>query len=290
MARFRLFASQPPPRPLAGQTAVITGAGSGIGRALAIRLSAHGCPVAIVDAGAETLEETAAMLSGPALTRQLDVRDRQGQFAFAADVAAWAQTPIGAVFNNAGVGVSATVADASPEDDEWLLSVNVDGVINGVRAFLPLLLEQRSGSIVNTSSVFGLAGIPYQSAYCASKFAVRGFTESLRHELVGTGVRAATVHPGGVKTNIARNARIHADPRGLDRTHEQIAAEFEAITRTTPERAAEIIHRGVDAGKARILVGPDAYVFDVLTRIAPTNYFRILSKVEPFRSMSPAGK
>lgn len=290
MARFRLFASQPPPRALAGQTAVITGAGSGIGRALAIRLSAHGCPVAIVDVGAETLEETAAMLAGPTLTRQLDVRDRQGQFAFAADVAAWTQTPIGAVFNNAGVGVSATVADASPEDDEWLLSVNVDGVINGVRAFLPLLLEQRSGSIVNTSSVFGLAGIPYQSAYCASKFAVRGFTESLRHELVGTGVRAVTVHPGGVKTNIARNARIHADPRGLDRTQEQIAAEFEAVTRTTPERAAEIIHRGVDAGKARILVGPDAYVFDVLTRIAPTNYFRILSKLEPFRAMSPAGK
>jgi NAD(P)-dependent dehydrogenase (short-subunit alcohol dehydrogenase family) len=262
---------------------VITGAGSGIGRALALRLSAHGCPVAIVDADEDALQETAAALAGPVMTRTLDVRDRHGQLAFAAEVAEWAPAPIGAVFNNAGVALSSTVTDASPEDDEWLLAVNFDGVIHGVRAFLPLLLKQGSGAIVNTSSVFGLAGIPYQSAYCASKFAVRGFTESLRHELAGTGVRAITVHPGGVRTNIVRNGRMHADPRGLNRTREEMAAEFEANVRTTPERAAEIIHRGVDAGRTRILVGPDAYLFDVLTRIAPTNYFRILSLLPPFR-------
>jgi NAD(P)-dependent dehydrogenase (short-subunit alcohol dehydrogenase family) len=262
------------PPPLAGRTAVITGAGSGIGRALAVRLSAHGCPVAIVDANENALEETAAMLAGPALVRQLDVRDRQGNLVLAADVAAWAPAPIGAVFNNAGVALSSSVAD-----DEWLLSINLDGVVHGVRAFLPLLLEQDSGAIVNTSSVFGLAGIPHQSAYCASKFAVRGFTESLRHELVGTGVRAITIHPGGVKTNIVRNGRINSDPQGLGRSEDELAADFEALSPTTPERAAEIIHRGVDAGKARILVGPDAYLFDALVRITPTHYYTVLDKL-----------
>jgi NAD(P)-dependent dehydrogenase (short-subunit alcohol dehydrogenase family) len=197
----------------------------------------------------------------------------------AADVAAWAPAPIGAVFNNAGVALSSSVADASPEDDEWLLSINLDGVVHGVRAFLPLLLEQDSGAIVNTSSVFGLAGIPHQSAYCASKFAVRGFTESLRHELVGTGVRAITIHPGGVKTNIVRNGRINSDPQGLGRSEDELAADFEALSPTTPERAAEIIHRGVDAGKARILVGPDAYLFDALVRITPTHYYTVLDKL-----------
>jgi short-subunit dehydrogenase len=152
--------------------------------------------------------------------------------------------------------------------------------VHGCRAFLPILIEQDSGAIVNTSSVFGLAGIPSQTAYCASKFAVRGFTESLRHELHDTGVRAVTVHPGGVRTNIARNARIHGDPRGLGRTKDEMAAEFDAIVRTSPERAAEIIHKGVDAGKSRILVGPDAYLFDAITRLAPTNYWRVIDVLE----------
>ena len=273
-------------RPLAGQSVVITGAASGIGRALAKRMSEHGSPVAIVDQDTDGLEETAATIDTPILAERLDVRDRQAQLVFAAKVAKWAPAPIGAVFNNAGVAVASTVAAASIEDDEWLHSINFGGVVNGVRAFLPILLEQRSGAIVNTSSVFGLAGIPHQSAYCASKFAVRGFTESLRHELAGTGVRAITVHPGGVKTNIARSARMHTDPRGLDRTREQVADEFEALARTTPERAAEIIHAGVDAGKARILVGPDAYVFDFLTRLTPTHYWTALEKLQGLATRS----
>jgi NADP-dependent 3-hydroxy acid dehydrogenase YdfG len=268
------------PQPLAGQTVVVTGAASGIGRALAVRLSNAGSPVAIVDANEAGLEETAASLPGPSLVRPLDVRDRQGQFAFAADVKEWAPAPIGAVFNNAGVALSSTVAAASVEDDEWLHAINFEGVVHGVRAFLPILLEQRSGAIVNTSSVFGLAGIPHQSAYCAAKFAVRGFTESLRHELKDTGVRAITIHPGGVKTNIARNARMHTDPRGLGRSKDEMADEFEALVRTSPDRAAAIIHKGVDAGKARILVGPDAYVFDWLTRLTPTHYYTVLDRLE----------
>lgn len=275
-------------QPLAGQTVVVTGAASGIGRALAQRLSAHGCATAIVDANAEALEETATSLGGPVLSQELDVRDRQGQFAFAARVKEWAPAPIGAVFNNAGVAVSSTVAGGSIEDDEWLHAINFEGVVHGVRAFLPILLEQRTGAVVNTSSVFGLAGVPHQSAYCASKFAVRGFTEALRHELEGTGVRAVTVHPGGVKTNIARNGRLHTDPRGLGRTREQLADEFEALVRTTPERAAEIIHKGVDAGKARILVGPDAYLFDFITRLTPSHYWTVLSRLDTLAARSAA--
>jgi NADP-dependent 3-hydroxy acid dehydrogenase YdfG len=267
------------PRPLAGQTVVITGAGSGMGRALAQRLSRKGSPVAICDANEVTLRETEATLDGPVLARKLDVSDRQGQMAMAAEVRAWAPAPIGAVFNNAGVALSQTVAEGAPEDDDWLHAINFEGVVHGTRAYLPILLEQRSGTIVNTSSVFGLAGIPTQSAYCASKFAVRGYTESLRHELKGTGVRAVTVHPGGIKTNIARNGRMKADPRGLGRDRDALVAEFDAITRTTSDQAAAIIHKGVDAGKGRILVGADAHLFDAITRITPTHYYRVLDAV-----------
>ena len=264
-----------------GRTAYVSGAASGIGRATAQRLSAHGCPVAIVDQNEAGLQETADSLSGPHLARKLDVRDRHAQMAFAAEVREWAPAPIGMVFNNAGVAASQTVSDGSIEDAEWVFQINFEGVVNGVLAFLPILLEQNSGVIVNTSSVFGLVGMPTQAAYCASKFAVRGFTESLRQELRGTGVHAVTVHPGGVKTNIARSARYKTDPMGLGLTHDEAAARFERLAGTTPERAAEIIHRGVQAGKSRVLVGPDAYVFDALARLAPTRYYSVFAALEP---------
>jgi NADP-dependent 3-hydroxy acid dehydrogenase YdfG len=276
--------------PLACQPAVITGAASGIGRSLARRLSQAGSPVAIADIDETGLKDTARSLPGPVLIRVLDVRDAADQHRFAAEVRewrpAWPNTArpgaarLGAVFNNAGVAVASSVLDADPGDDEWLRQTNFDGVVNGTRAFLPLLVEQDDGVIVNTSSVFGLLGMPYQSAYCASKFAVRGFTEALRQELRGTGVRAVTVHPGGITTNIARNARVRQDPEGRGRTREQMAADFEAITMTSPDKAAEIICRGVERGKARILVGPDAYVFDALARIAPTHYYDIMARFE----------
>ncbi|MGW5110567.1 SDR family NAD(P)-dependent oxidoreductase [Nocardia sp. NPDC004123] len=266
-------------RPLSGHPVMITGAASGIGRGLAQLLSRRGSPVAIADIDAEGLKQTAASLSGPVLTRVLDVRDAADQLAFADEVREWLPAPLAAVFNNAGVAVSSSVLDSVPADDEWLRQINFDGVVNGTRAFLPILVEQGSGAIVNTSSVFGLAGMPYQSAYCAAKFAVRGFTDALRQELRGTGVSAVTVHPGGIRTNIARNGRVRKDPEGKGRTHEQMAAEFEAMTMTTPEQAAEIICRGVERGKARVLVGPDAYLFDTLARVTPTHYFDVLSVV-----------
>lgn len=264
---------------IAGRPVMITGAASGIGRGLARRLSRLGSPVAIADVDEAGLKETAASLTGPVLSRVLDVGDADDQRRFAGEVREWLPAPLSAVFNNAGVGVASTVLDAHPEDDAWLHEINFWGVVYGTRAFLPILVEQGDGVIVNTSSVFGLLGMPHQSAYCASKFAVRGFTESLRQELRGTGVRAVTVHPGGITTNIARNARIRSDPEGLGRTKEQIAAQFEALTMTSPDRAAAIIHAGVERGKARILVGPDAYVFDALARIAPTHYYSVISRV-----------
>jgi NADP-dependent 3-hydroxy acid dehydrogenase YdfG len=272
-------------RIIAGRAVMITGAASGIGRSLAQRLSRSGSPAAIADIDDSGLKETARSLRGPVLTRVLDVRDAADVNRFAAEVREWLSSlangaPLAAVFNNAGVAVASSVLDADPGDDEWLRQTNFDGVVNGTRAFLPILVDQDDGVIVNTSSVFGLVGMPYQSAYCASKFAVRGFTDALRQELRGTGVSAVTVHPGGITTNIARNARVRKDPQGRGRSHAQMAADFEAITMTTPDKAAEIICRGVEQGKARILVGPDAYVFDALARIAPTHYYDIMTRFE----------
>ncbi len=269
-------------RTISGRTVVITGAASGIGRALAQRLSAHSCPVAIADVDETGLKETEASLHGPAFMRVLDVRDAEAQRDFAGEVRDWAPQPIGAVFNNAGVAVASRVLDAVPEDDQWLWDINFHGVVNGSRAFLPILVEQDEGAIVNTSSVFGLVGMPGQSAYCSAKFAVRGFTDALRQELRGTGVTAINVHPGGIDTNIVRNARYRKDPEGLGRTQDQMAKEFAAVTMTKPDKAAEIIHRGVEQGKARILVGPDAYMFDALARLTPTNYYEVLGRLQTF--------
>jgi len=263
-------------RTISGRTVVISGAASGIGRGLAQRLSAHGSPVAITDIDERGLKETEASLAGPVLSRVLDVRDAQTQRDFADSVREWTPSRIGAVFNNAGVAVASSVLDADVDDDQWLWDINFHGVVNGTRAFLPILVDQDEGVIVNTSSVYGLAGVPNQSAYCSAKFAVRGFTDALRQELRGTGVSAVNVHPGGINTNIVRNARFRKDPEGRGRTQEQIADEFAAITMTEPDKAAEIIHRGVEAGKARILVGPDAYLFDILTRVTPTHYYDVL--------------
>jgi NAD(P)-dependent dehydrogenase (short-subunit alcohol dehydrogenase family) len=265
---------------LRGRTVVVTGAGSGIGRALALRLSGQGCPVAICDANADGLADTADRIAGPVLAERLDVRDRTAQMAWAAKVADWAPAPLGAVINNAGVTVMQRAADGAPEDDEWCFDVNFWGVVHGTRAFLPILLEQDDGAIVNVSSIFGLIGWPTQSAYCASKFAVRGYTESLRHELRETGVRAIAVHPGGIATPIAEHARFHVDDRGrTDRT--QIEREFGRVARTSPERAAATIQRGIESGRKRILVGGDAHILAALSRAAPVRYMLPIRLLEP---------
>jgi NAD(P)-dependent dehydrogenase (short-subunit alcohol dehydrogenase family) len=265
---------------VAGRTCVVTGAASGIGRGLALRLAEHGCPVALCDWNDEGLEETASMIGGPVLTRKLDVRDRQAQMVFASDVRDWAPEPFGMVVNNAGVDVSQTVADAAVEDDEWVIDVNFWGVIHGSRAFLPLLLEQGDGALVNISSVFGLMGWPTQSAYCAAKFGVRGWTEALRHELRDSKVRAVTVHPGGIDTNIVDNSRFHVDDLGRT-DKDQMVSEFKNVARTSPAKAAKTIQTGVEKGKDRILIGADAAFLSGLTRVFPVRYFDVIKRLEP---------
>jgi len=265
---------------IAGRTCVVTGAGSGIGRALAVRLSRAGCPVAICDWNEQGLGETAEQITGPVLQRKLDVRDRQGQMSWAAEVSGWAPAPFGMVVNNAGVTVSQRAAEAAAEDDEWVIDVNFWGVIHGTRAFLPLLLAQGDGAIVNVSSIFGLVGWPTQSAYCASKGAVRGYTESLRHELRDSSVRAIAVHPGGVATHIVDNARFHVDDRG-NTDKSALQRDFNNVARTSPERAATTIQRGVERGKSRILVGRDAAILSLLVRLAPVRYYDVIHRLEP---------
>lgn len=264
--------------PLAGRTVVVTGAGSGIGRAVAQRVARDGCPVAIVDWDEEGLRATEDSIDGPVLAQKLDVRDRQGQLAWAATVREWAPAPIGLVLNNAGVTVAQTVADGSPEDDEWVHDVNFWGVVHGTRAWLPVLVEQGSGTIANVSSLFGIIAFPNQSMYCATKFAVRGYTEALKHELRGTGVRAVAIHPGGIKTNIVRNARFHADDLG-GTDHGKFMRDFDKMARTSPEKAAATIQRGVEAQAGRILVGPDAKGLSLVARIAPVRYFDVVDRL-----------
>jgi NAD(P)-dependent dehydrogenase (short-subunit alcohol dehydrogenase family) len=272
------------PTPLASRTAVITGAGSGMGRALAQLLARRGCPVAIFDIDEAGLAETERLVGGSGervFSRRLDVSDRDAQLALAAEVREWSPAPLGAVFNNAGVTLSQTIEDVSDEDFRWIVDVNFWGVVHGTKAYLPWLLEQDSGAVVNTSSIFGIVAWPTQGTYNATKFAVRGFTEALRHELRATGVLAVAVHPGGVGTNIVRNARFYVDDRGAA-DHEQLQLDFARVARLSPDRAAEIIVGGVERGRGRVLVGSDARAVDLLQRLVPERYFDVVERLEPF--------
>jgi short-subunit dehydrogenase len=180
------------------------------------------------------------------------------------------------VVNNAGVGLIGTVEEMTWDELDWMMGINFWGVVHGTKAFLPSLIASGDGHLVNISSVFGFVGVPTQSAYNAAKFAVRGFTEALRQEMLIAGhpVAVSCVHPGGIKTNIARDARA-TEERERTRDREKDAADFARAARTTPEQAAKIILRGVDRKKARILVGPDAYIFDAVARTTGSGYQRV---------------
>jgi NAD(P)-dependent dehydrogenase (short-subunit alcohol dehydrogenase family) len=254
-----------------GATAVITGAGSGIGRALAVDLAIRGAQLAVSDVDDAGLEETVARCAAvPGAGRMrgyhLDVADRKAVLDHADDVMRDFGT-VNLVINNAGVAVGATVEEMAWEDIDWLMGINFWGVVHGTKAFLPYLIASGDGHLVNVSSVFGLIGAPSQSAYNAAKFAVRGFTEALRQEMLiqRQPVVVSCVHPGGIRTNIARSGRFGDDK-------EMQAAQFDKIARTTPEKAARIILRGVDREKARILVGLDAYAIAALPRLLGASY------------------
>ncbi|MCG8668169.1 MAG: SDR family NAD(P)-dependent oxidoreductase [Pseudomonadales bacterium] len=266
----------------ANKVAAITGAGSGIGRALAISLANQGCHVAISDVDEKGLQETVSLLGNVSVkvTHQLvDVADKDAVYAWAEQVVA-DHGYVNIIMNNAGVALGDTVENMKYDDFEWLMNINFWGVVYGTKAFLPYLKQVDEGHIVNISSVFGLIGVPTQSAYNAAKFAVRGFTESLREELEieGSSVSATSVHPGGIKTNIARNSRM-GDVGSITKqnnTVEEAAKQFDKLARTTPDGAAQIILDGVKKNKARVLVGFDAHVIDSMQRLLPTTYQKLL--------------
>jgi len=260
-----------------GKVAAITGAGSGIGQATAIALAKEGCHLAISDISQKSLEDTVELLAGYSVkvsTHVVDVSDRKAVYQYADDVVA-AHGKVNMIMNNAGVGLGETVEKMSYEDFEWLMNINFWGVVYGTKAFLPHLKQTGEGHIINISSIFGIIGVPTQSAYNAAKFAVRGFTESLREELEieRCGVSATSVHPGGVKTNIAKNSRMGDLDMG---SKEDISELFDKIAMTTPESAARIILTGVRKNRRRVLVGADAAVMDTAQRLIPTGYQRVL--------------
>jgi NAD(P)-dependent dehydrogenase (short-subunit alcohol dehydrogenase family) len=256
------------------RVAVITGAGSGIGRALALDLAGRGARLALSDVDEVAVADTAARcekLGAQARGYQLDVSDRAAMTAHADQVVAEFGR-VNLVVNNAGVALMATVEDMSYEDFDWIVGINFWGVVHGTKAFLPHLIASGDGHLVNISSVFGFVGVPTQSAYNATKFAVRGFTEALRQEMLleKRRVGVSCVHPGGIRTNIARDARAPENSTSLQR-----ATDFSRIARTTPEQAAKTILRGVERKRARILIGPDAYVFDAAPRLLGSGYQRL---------------
>jgi NAD(P)-dependent dehydrogenase (short-subunit alcohol dehydrogenase family) len=257
--------------------AVVTGAGSGIGRALAQQLSAAGSALAIADVNEKWLAETAQSLKGkgPVSTHVLDVSNEQAVRDFAADVLA-RHGRVTLLINNAGVALHGTFEEISLDDLRWVMGVNFWGVVYGVKYFLPILKQQPRAQIVNLSSVFGLIAPVGQSAYCSSKFAVRGFTEVIRHELEGTQVFVSCVHPGGIHTDIARHAKLGSHASEAKR--QEAIALFDKITPTSPEDAATRILKGVEKRELRILIGKDARQIDIVQRLRPATYWKIMAK------------
>jgi butyryl-CoA dehydrogenase len=266
---------------LQGRVAAVTGAGSGIGRAVALELARRGCGLAVSDVDGEGLDGTVGLLdamSAQSTHHIVDVADRQAVEDWAGKVVA-EHGRANIIVNNAGVALGATVEAMRYEDLEWLMGINFWGVVHGTKAFLPHLKASGDGHIVNVSSVFGLVGIPSQSAYNAAKFAVRGFTEALRIELdqEGAGVSCTTIHPGGIKTNIARNARFDDETvRMLGQDPDRLADAADRAFLTTPEKAAKVIVAALEGNKRRAFIGPDAHAFRLLSQLPPGVYQNLI--------------
>ena len=260
--------------------AVVTGAASGIGRALAIRLADEGIAgIAISDVNEAGLAETAelAALHGVPISKHVvDVSDLYQMNKFAVETMD-SHGYVTHLINNAGVGLFGTFEHISIEDMRWLMGINFWGVVHGCKVFLPILLAQPEAHIVNISSVFGFIAPEEQSAYCASKFAVRGFTESLRHEYAGTTLHVSSVHPGGVLTNIARNSRL--GEKTPSEWSDQGAKFFDRVAKSTPEHAAEAIINGIKKKNPRILIGKDARAISTFARLFPKHYLRVIERL-----------
>jgi NAD(P)-dependent dehydrogenase (short-subunit alcohol dehydrogenase family) len=266
-------------RTLTDKVVVITGAASGIGRALALDAAARGAVLALSDVDQAGLDETVRLAAGRTLREvrgdPLDVTDREAVAAYAKQVHdRWGRVNV--VVNNAGVALHGDFAEVSYEDFAWVIDVDFWGVVHGTKEFLPYLIDSGDGHLVNVSSLFGLLGMPGQTAYNSAKFAVRGFTEALRQEMLiaGRPVQVSCVHPGGIKTAIARNARAAA---GEDKA---ALAEFfdRRLARMPAEKAAAVILDGVLANRPRIVVGMDAKVLDVAVRLFGSGYQRLTAR------------
>ena len=266
---------------LDGKVVVITGAGSGIGRELALQAARQGAVLALSDWDEVGLVETARQVqtSTPRLQREVrtdkvDVRDRQAMHEYAASVRRELGR-VNVIVNNAGVALHGDFEEVSYDDFEWVMDVDFWGVVQGTKEFLPHLIESGDGHVVNISSLFGLLSMPGQTAYNSAKFAVRGFTEALRQEMIIAKhpVKVTCVHPGGIKTAIVRNARTTASH---DQAH--VARHFDTkLARMTAERAATVILDGVLANKPRVVVGTDAKVLDLFVRLVGARYQRVFT-------------
>jgi NADP-dependent 3-hydroxy acid dehydrogenase YdfG len=263
----------------AGKVAVVTGAGSGIGQALAIELGRSGAKVAISDVNTEGLaatEEALKAIGAPVKSDRLDVTEREAFLLYADEVAAHFGK-VNQIYNNAGIAFVGDVEVTPFKDIERVMDVDFWGVVNGTKAFLPHLIASGDGHVVNVSSIFGLFSVPGQAAYNSAKFAVRGFTEALRQEMFVSGhpVAVTTVHPGGIKTAIMRNATA------VDGVDTKTLTDFfdKKLTITTPEKAAKIILEAVRKKNARVLVGPDAKALDIIVRLTGSGYQKLFSMV-----------
>ncbi len=264
-----------------GKVAVITGAGSGIGRALAVALASEGARLALADMDEVGLSETAEQvreIGVACITHVLDVTDRSEMETFAETVSErFGQVNL--LFNNAGRSLISDFGYDDEDDFRWLMDVNFWGVVDGTRVFLPYLRRANEAHIINISSLFGILGVPSQTAYCAAKFALRGFSEALHMELVDTPIFVSCVHPGGIKTNIVRNSRLKSDRFG--KTMQENERLFDQFALTTPAQAAAQILKGVRKNRRRILIGRDAKIADMVVRIFPASYEKILGRGRP---------
>jgi short-subunit dehydrogenase len=265
-----------------GAAAAVTGAASGIGRALALELAARGCDLALADRDEAGLQATAAEVGRAASQRvtvhRVDVSEPR-QIADFAQAATLAHPGLNIVVNNAGVALLGQFNEIDQAQMDWLMDINFWGVVHSTRAFLPHLARQREAHIVNLSSIFGIIAPPGQTAYAAAKFAVRGFSESLRHELqmAASPVRLSVVHPGGVATNIVRNSRAGSGVTDNERRAQTIE-RFDAVAKTTPAAAALRIITGIEKNQPRILIGNDARFMDLLQRFRPGTYWAMLAR------------
>ncbi len=263
---------------LKDQTAVVTGAAGGIGRAVALALAKRGTHLALADLKEAGLAETAQLAEAFGVrvtTHRLDVADAEAVSALPATVLA-VHSGVGILVNNAGVAVSGSFEEVSAADFEWLFGINFWGVVRMTRAFLPALRQAKEARLVNISSLFGLIAPPGQTAYAASKFAVRGFSEALRHELEGSDVGVTTVHPGGVATRIAIDARQsgNPDPAEVARRLEY----FARMLRMPPDQAGEIIVNGMEQRRARVILGSDAKLAALIARMFPVSYWNKIQR------------